>query len=64
MKLIPLFLLTSMLSFAAPPGGGPPPPTPPPPPGTPIDGQILLLAILAISTGIYFISKKYKTEIK
>ncbi len=36
----------------------PPPPTPPPPPGTPIDGALIVLFVLAILSG-YLLSKKY-----
>jgi hypothetical protein len=43
--------------LAAPPVG-PPPPTPPPPPGLPIDGNILILFVLAIVSG-YYLSKKF-----
>jgi hypothetical protein len=50
-------LLCTKGVFSAPPVG-PPPPTPPPPPGLPIDGNILILFVLAIVSG-YYLSKKF-----
>ena len=54
--------LTTFFTYAAPPVG-PPPPTPPPPPGLPIDGNILLLVVVAMAYGFYSL-KKFKLQSK
>ena len=56
MRIVPnkilngLALLLTSFAFAGP--TGPPPPLPPPP-GLPVDGGVVLLAIVAISYGFY-----------
>jgi hypothetical protein len=59
MKIVPnrivtslvVFLLPLTAVFAAP--GPPPPSTPPPPPGSPLDGGILILALVSLTYGLY-----------
>jgi len=59
MKIVPnrlfivlvVFFLQQTNIFAAPPP--PPPSTPPPPPGLPLDGGLLLLAVLSLCYVFY-----------
>jgi hypothetical protein len=59
MKIVPnriiiilaVFFLPVANLFASP--GPPPPSTPPPPPGLPLDGGVLILALISLAYGLY-----------
>lgn len=55
------FLLLLIFSFQTgfSQGTPPPPPTTPPPPGLPIDGGLVVLFFLALTSG-YYLLQKYK----
>lgn len=53
-----VFLLSCNSLLAADPIEPPPPSGPPPPPGMSIDGDLLILFVLALVSG-YYLSKKY-----
>ena len=63
MKIVPnriiiilvVFFLLQTNSFAN--GGPPPPSSPPPPPGLPLDGGLVILALLSMCYGIYKLNK-------
>ena len=59
MKIVPnrifiilVVFLSSIATYAAP-VDPPPPSTPPPPPGLPLDGGILILALISLTYGLF-----------
>jgi len=59
MKIVPNRIFTSLAVFLvclasyAAPSDPPPPSSPPPPPGLPLDGGIVLLALISLTYGLY-----------
>jgi len=59
MKIVPNRIFTSLvmllvcLATYAAPVDPPPPSSPPPPPGLPLDGGVMVLALLSITYGLY-----------
>jgi hypothetical protein len=61
-KFTTLILLTFISNAVLAQGTPPPPPLPIPLPGTPIDSNLLVLLVIGLAFGTFFLVKKLKKQ--